>query len=62
MIDNNKRVEEHWENYVKPLLEVHGEDPQVIEKIGFHYCSSGVHFYKHCLEDYDIDPNKRRQK
>lgn len=44
-------VETHWTSYVKPLLEVHGENQETIEKCGFHYISSGVHFYKHALED-----------
>lgn len=59
MSDDNKIVEEHWESYVKPLLEAHGEDPVVIKKCGFHYVSSGIHFIKHTLEKYGIDPNKR---
>jgi len=62
MSDPQKKVEAHWVNYVKPLLEAHGEDPSIIEKYGFHYISSGVHFYKHALEDNGIDPNKRCMK
>ena len=61
MVDYKKRIEEHWENYVKPLLEAHGERPGVIRKCEFHYISSGIHFYNHALEDYDIDPNKGGQ-
>ena len=47
-------VETHWNNYVKPLLEAHGEIPDVIRKCGFHYVSSGIHFYNHALEDKDV--------
>lgn len=40
-------AEEHWENYVKPLLELHGENSKVIEKIGFHFVSAFIHGAKH---------------
>lgn len=55
MITPNERAkqltEAHWNGYVKPLLEAHGECPEIIESIGFHYRSSGVHFYLHSIED-----------
>ena len=49
--ETKELVETHWNSYVKPLLEIHGEDPEIIEKCGFHYLTSGVHFYKHAISD-----------
>lgn len=43
--------EAHWKNYIKPLLVAHGEAPAIVEKVGFHYVSSGEHFYGHGWED-----------
>ena len=41
---------EHWQ-YIKSLLTTHKEDPETIEKIGFHYQSAFVHGYKHAKEE-----------
>jgi len=57
-----KLVETHWISYVKPLLETHGEDPKIIEKCGFHYVSSGIHFYKHAISDLTNDSAKEEEK
>ena len=45
----NKLVNEHWE-YIQLMLQVHKIDNEIIKLIGFHYRSSGVHFFKHALE------------
>ncbi|MBE3093600.1 MAG: hypothetical protein IMZ52_01110 [Actinobacteria bacterium] len=42
--------EQHWE-YIGRLLEIHGEDEKVIEKIKFHYVQAAKHFYGHGVED-----------
>ena len=41
-----KLADDHW-NYVKAVLEAHGEEESVIEKIGFHYRTALEHGYKH---------------
>ena len=45
----NKLVNEHW-SYIQSLLEMHDIDEYLIKMIGFHYRSSGIHFFKHALE------------
>ncbi|MBA7552612.1 hypothetical protein ES705_45181 [subsurface metagenome] len=40
-------AEEHWETYTKIILEVHGEDEDVIRKCGVHYVTAMVHGLKH---------------
>ena len=50
-------VDAHW-NYIENLLRVHGEKEDVIKKIGFHYKTSGIHFYKHAIEDLQETTNK----
>jgi len=40
---------EHW-NFIKKVLETHGEDPEVIKRVGFHYRTAFVHGYGHGLE------------
>ena len=40
---------DHWE-YVKSVLEAHGEDADVIEKCGFHYKTAFEHGWKHGIE------------
>jgi len=53
-LDNfRKRAEAHFE-YVRKVLELHGESPDVIEKIHFHYVEAMVHGYKHALEEMKI--------
>lgn len=47
-------VEKHW-SYIKKLLETHNEDKRNIEIIGFHYKSSGIHFFKHGVEYMEED-------
>lgn len=44
-----KLAHQHW-NYVRQILEAHGEDREVIEKVGFHYRSAMVHGFKHGVE------------
>lgn len=44
-------VNAHWDNYVGPLVAHHETDYDVLEKIKFHYISSGIHFYGHGRED-----------
>jgi 1,6-anhydro-N-acetylmuramate kinase len=40
---------DHWD-YVKSILETHGEEPENIKVIGFHYRSSFQHGFKHGVE------------
>ena len=44
-------AEAHWREYVKPLLEAHDMDDDVIKVCFFHYVSAGEHFYNHGWED-----------
>lgn len=50
----------HW-GYVKSLLELHGEEPVVIEKCGQHYRAAFVHGFKHGVE-YSADQKPRRTR
>ena len=45
-----ENAEAHW-SYIEALLHAHGEEPEVIEKCGFHYVEAFIHGYKHCAED-----------
>ena len=45
-----ERVEEHWA-YIRSLLEAHGESPNIIEKIGFHYRTAMLHGFGHGYEE-----------
>jgi len=45
-------ISDHW-GYIEKMLIAHDEAPDTIEKVGFHYKTSGIHFYKHALEDED---------
>lgn len=49
MSEAHKQAEAHW-SYVKDVLKTHGEDDDVIDKIGFHYVSAMVHGHKHGVE------------
>lgn len=40
------QIDAHWE-YISQLLRTHGENEQVIEKIGFHYRTAMAHGAKH---------------
>ncbi len=46
-----QKAEEHWNTYVKKVLETHGEDGHVLRKCEFHYMTAFVHGYKHGWED-----------
>lgn len=66
MNDLDKLAKDHWE-YIKSLLLTHDEDPNVIEKIGFHYISAFIHGYKHGADKYenykgDINQQKKLDK
>lgn len=43
-------VNAHWK-YIKGVLEISDMDDEIIDKIGFHYRTSGIHFYNHAVED-----------
>ena len=42
-------VEKHW-GYIRDLLEIHMVTPEEIGTIGFHYKTSGIHFFGHGYE------------
>lgn len=42
-------ADEHWD-FIKQLLETHGENPEIIQKIGFHYKTALIHGYGHGKE------------
>jgi hypothetical protein len=52
-MDIKELAEKHWNEYVEPLLRVHGEKDDVIAKCRFHYVSSAIHFAKHIKEETD---------
>jgi len=41
---------EHWETYVRKIVEAHESDPSVVEKVGVHYVLTFTHGYKHGFE------------
>jgi len=43
-------AQKHFDEYVGPMLKIHGENEDTITKCRFHYISSAVHFAKHALE------------
>ena len=45
---------EHWETYVKIILDVHEDDEELIRKIGVHYKLAFVHGYKHCARVIEV--------
>jgi len=44
-----KLIDAHW-LYIRKLLDVHGESPEVISKIKFHYKTAFEHGWKHGKE------------
>jgi hypothetical protein len=48
-IAHNWRDEAHWD-YVQRVLILHGEEPDNIAMIGFHYQSAFIHGVKHGVE------------
>jgi hypothetical protein len=44
-------VDEHW-NYIESLLRAHGESPDVIKKIQFHYKTAFMHGIRHEREKH----------
>jgi hypothetical protein len=56
-IKDEKQIRElaydHFD-YISKVLETHGETPETIAKIRFHYIEAMVHGYKHALEDYEL--------
>ena len=53
--------EQHW-NYVKGILLTHGENPDVIDKIGWHYIQAMIHGYKHAVQDIENGNGSREIK
>ena len=47
--DLDELIEAHW-NYIKVLLQIHGETKEVVNKIGFHYKTAFKHGWKHGFE------------
>lgn len=50
----DKLIDDHWK-YVEDMLRVHGTEEEAIDIVGFHYKTSGKHFWKHCCEHYGIE-------
>lgn len=47
-----KLAEDHWEKYVKILVELHDNlAPSTIKKIGFHYKTALIHGYGHRVKE-----------
>lgn len=53
MKEPEELAEDHWK-YIERLLEMHGEDDEVVDKIGFHYVSAFVHGFKHARDVYKM--------
>lgn len=51
--DGRVLAQAHWE-YVKSVLEAHGEEEEIINLIGFHYVEAFKHGYKHGREDCEL--------
>ena len=47
-------AEEHWETYVKIILELHEDDVDLIRKIGVHYNLAFIHGFKHCARVLEV--------
>jgi len=45
---------EHWETYVKIIIDLHDDDEEMIRKIGVHYKLAFVHGYKHCARVIEV--------
>lgn len=51
--DFKERTRQHWE-FIKGVLETACENPEVIDKIGFHYRTAMIHGYKHARQEYEL--------
>ncbi len=51
----------HW-GYVKSVLEAHDEDPNIIERCGFHYREAFIHGFKHGVESCGVEMRKPRKR
>lgn len=51
--DEQSLAKAHWE-YVKSVLEAHGEEEEIINLIGFHYVEAFKRGYKHGREDCEL--------
>lgn len=49
-------AEDHWNDYVLPLLEAHMVTAVEIQVSRFHYKSAFVHGYKHAMQDAEATP------
>lgn len=58
MSEKAKQLAEAHAGYIESLLEAHGEDKEVIEKILFHYKTSFIHGFKHGQEEL-LEEQKR---
>lgn len=45
-----RKAREHWETYVKKIVEIHESDPSVVTKVGVHYILTFIHGFKHGVE------------
>ena len=45
-----RKAREHWESYVKKIVEAHEPDSSVVEKVGVHYILTFIHGFKHGVE------------
>ena len=48
-----QKAREHWETYVKKIVETHESDPTVVEKVGVHYILTFIHGFKHGVESIE---------
>ena len=43
-------AEAHWK-YIEAVLNNHGVDPNLIDRVGYHYITAMIHGYGHGVED-----------
>ena len=48
-----RKAREHWETYVKKIVEIHESDSMVVEKVGVHYILTFIHGFKHGVESVE---------
>jgi len=57
MVDSSVLASQHWDTFVKKILEAHGEDPDIIEKCGEYYHLGFTDGFSYEMaEGEEIDP------
>lgn len=54
MTVGRKLAQEHWDNYLGPMVLSLGKTKEYADALRFQYLSSWEHSWKHCLEYHGI--------